>query len=365
MALETVQINGERRPPGHPWVDLSSLVELPESVSNGQSLRLIDSQGHSLGCGVFDRKDPCAVWRRYSRAEEAPLDEAYLSTALVEAFERRSDESCQRLVSSDADYLPGLIVELFEDVVRISLETAAVRAHGDFIAEFVREFVGASEVVVDKGAGPYTLSGQGLKGRWIEVDGLLYRIDLLNTEKPGFYLDQREQHPLFGSLCEGRAVLDLFPHSGAFALQAARAGAERATAVDFDDNYVKAIGANARRNDLQIATATADAFEFLHAADPGAFDAIVLDPPSAYFESPDRVRALHRLAFAGLPPGGLVATYCRNPASAGFETLVGRAAAETGREVRIFARTSQPFDFPILLNFPESQILQGVILQVE
>ncbi|MFO8026750.1 MAG: hypothetical protein R6U56_03705, partial [Opitutales bacterium] len=83
-----------------------------------------------------------------------------------------------------------------------------------------------------------------------------------------------------------------------------------------------------------------------------------------YFKAEELPGELHRQAFATLPPGGLLATYCRDAGLADFESSVGAAAAESGREARIFARTSQPFDFPMLLNFPESQTLKGLILQV-
>jgi 23S rRNA (cytosine1962-C5)-methyltransferase len=292
------------------------------------------------------------------------FDEAYLVTAVAAAIERRGDEACQRLVSAGADYLPGLIVELYGDVVWLGLTTPAMRAQVDLIAGLINEIVSPVEVVLDEGAGPRTCSGQGLKGRWVEMDEILYRIDLLNPEKPRLYLDQREQHSLVGSLCQGRAVLDLFSHNGAFAMQAMRHGAACAVAVDIEEHYVKAIGANAQRNGLEVEAVVSDAFAYLAQTGAGDFDAIVLDPPEHYFQVENSFAELHRQAFASLPPGGLLATYCRDVARTDFETLVAAAAAQAGREARIFARTSQPFDFPMLLNFPESQILQGLILQV-
>lgn len=296
--------------------------------------------------------------------EPQNFDEAYLVTAVAAAIERRGDEACQRLVSSGADYLPGLIVELLADVVWLGLATEPMRAQAELIAGLINEIVSPAEIVLDTGEGPRTFSGQGLKGRWVEVDEIVYRIDLLNPEKPRFYLDQREQHSLVGSLCADRAMLDLFSHSGAFAMQAMRHGAARAVAVDHADGYVKAIGANAQRNALPVETVTGDALDYLREVEAGGFDAIVLDPPESYFESADPSAELHRQAFASLPPGGLLATYCRDVGTVDFEALVAKAAAESGREARIFARTSQPFDFPMLLNFPASQILQGLILQV-
>jgi 23S rRNA (cytosine1962-C5)-methyltransferase len=350
---------------GHPWVQARCFHRLPAEIADGQSVGLVDSKGDFLGCGIFDRADPSALWRRYSRADSVPFDANYVSGAVAGALERRSDEACQRVVSSDADYVPGVIVELFGDVVWVSLETTAARAHADLIVEVLNEVVNPVECVIDQGEGPKTASGQGLKGRWVEVDDLLYRIDLLNAKKPRFYLDQREQHALVGSLCEGRTVLDLFSHNGAFALQALRSGASRAVAVDLEENYVKAVGANAQRNGLQLEALAAEASDYLQGVEAGEFEAVVMDPPCGYFGGSSQTKALHRMAFANLPSGGLLATYCRDLSQADFEALVAEAAGEVGREARIFARTSQPFDFPMLLNFPESQTLKGLILQVE
>ncbi|MGB0743989.1 MAG: RsmD family RNA methyltransferase [Opitutales bacterium] len=363
--MKTIETQARPRTPGHPWLQLSQLPELPDSVRDGEALGLVDSEGNFLGCGILDRNDEFAAWRRYTQADAVPFDEYYLTTALLEAVERRGNQSCQRLVSSDADYLPGLVVESYGDVLRLSLETVAMRAQVELIVELLGEFLSPVEIVLDAGQSPKTVSGHGLKGRWVEIDELLYRIDFLNTDKPRYFLEQREQHTLVGSLCEGRIVLDLFSHCGAFALQALWAGAERAIAVDLNDNYAKAIGANANRNELQVETASGDALDYLRNTEASGCDVIVLDPPSAFYAEGDVALELHRAAFASLPQGGLLATYCRDTSLPDFDSFVAGAAAVAGREARIFARTSQPFDFPMLLNFPQSQIIRGLILQVE
>ena len=141
-----------------------------------------------------------------------------------------------------------------------------------------------------------TLSGQNLKARWVEVDGLAYRLDWLNPEKPRFFLDQREQHALVGSLCEGRTVLDGYAHSGAFALQAARAGAEHVVAVDSSLPCIKAIGAQAQKNNCFVETIQADISAFLNERKIGELDAIILDPPQSEAFDTANVEALHTSA---------------------------------------------------------------------
>jgi len=362
---------------GHPWVQLHDLEFNGHDLKNGTAITLYDQAGHSLGSGIFDARDPLAAWRRFTWAEDVAFDIDYIVDAMEESVGRRAEEGCQRLVSSDADYLPGLIVELYGDVLLVSVENAAVEAQLDAILEVLKEGYSPREIVVrnnsplraafDLESSVRTVSGNNLKGYWIEIDDLSYRIDLLNTEKPCFYLDQREQHALVGSLCIGRKVLDGFSNVGAFALQAMRNEAESVVAIDTNEMAVKVIGAIAQKNELLIEAVQADVGNYLSTCEPGAFGVIILDPPAEYSSDFEVLSALIRQAFSILPSGGVIATYCRSPhvTAQDFDHVVAEAAASVGREGRIFARIGQPFDFPVLLNLPESRYLKGLILQVE
>ncbi len=362
---------------GHPWIHLDALDLTDTTLPDGAAATLVAADGAVLGSGVFDRRHPAAAWRRFSWGEGVAFDETYVADAIQEALGRRGEDGCQRLISSDADYLPGLIVEKFGEVLTVTAETAAMDAHLTMIAELLKEHFAPQEIVFlnePESRAAYglectvsTLSGNNLKGRWVEIDGVNYRLDLMQPQKPRFYLDQREQHSLVGSLCEGRVVLDAFSHSGAFAMQALRAGAEHVVAIDLSETCVKAIGANAQRNECFIETIDCDAAAFLAERTLGDFDCIILDPPSEMVADLEALKHLHVSAFRCLPDGGVLATYCRSESIAleAFERMVSTAAAEVGREGRIFARIGQPFDFPTLLNFPESNCLKGLILQVD
>ena len=362
---------------GHPWVRLDDLDLTDCILIDGSAATLITANGHALGSGIFDRRNLAAAWRRFSWAEAVAFDESYIADTIQEALTRRGESNCQRLISSDADYLPGLIVEKYADVLTITAQTAAADAHLDMIAKLLKEQLAPQEIVFlndCESRAVYglerdvrTLSGNNLKARWVEIDELSYRLDLMQPQKPRFFLDQREQHSLVGSLCEGRVVLDAFSHSGAFAMQALRAGAEHVVATDLSETCMKAIGANAQRNECCIETIDCDVAAFLAERTVGDFDCIILDPPSEMVADLDALKQLHVSAFRCLPAGGVLATYCRSESIKleAFERLVSTAATEVGREGRIFARTGQPFDFPTLLNFPEGNILKGLILQVE
>ena len=351
--------------PGHPWVALSELSgNLPSEPSVAT---LLDPSGQPLGSGLFDPGDPDRAWRRFSQAEGANFDGVYIASAINDALARRSDDHCQSLICGDADYLPGLEVELYDGIVTIASTHPLVDAAMDEIVGCLKEACEPKEIVIYQNGVATTQSGQNFKARWIEVDGLAYHIDFLKTEKPRFFLDQREQHALVGSLCEGRTVMDGYAHSGAFAMQAARAGAEHVVAVDTSEACIKAIGAAAQKNNCFVETIEGNVDAFLAERSIGDLDAIILDPPHSESFDSAAVEGLHSCAFRCLPEGGLLATYCRSSTTtaAAFEATVASAAARAGREARIFARTAQPFDFPVLLNLPESRYLKGLILQVE
>ncbi len=360
---------------GHPWVQLDDLVDDP-SVLDGSAVRLFDLDGNPLGVGIYDRRDPLAAWRRFSWAEEAAFDEAYLLNAIQEAVERRPDEVGRRLVSSDMDFVPGLIAEQFGDVLTVRLETAAIAIHQKYIGGLLQEFTGAAEVVFlndnivrssfDLALDRTTLSKNNLKGRWVEMDEVAFRMDFLNAEKPLLSLDQREQYVLVASLTEGRCVCDAFSSIGGFALHSARAGAEYVVALDTCSSAVKALGAAAQKNDCFVEAIESEASVFFDERKLGELDVIILDPGMEDVNSVEALQTLHEKAFRCLSVGGILATYCRLPnvSSEAFERLVSKAAARNGRDARIFARTTQPFDFPMLLSLPESVQVKGLIIEL-
>ncbi|WP_269526572.1 hypothetical protein [Coraliomargarita parva] len=358
-----------------PWYQLSDLPGLADVILDGTSLTLLSSDGHVFGTGILDRRDPLAAWRRFSPSDTVAWDESYLSLALQDALERRAEEACQRLVNSDADYLPGFIAECYGDVLLLSAETAAADASLPLMIELFREHFDFREIVLMH-AGECrrafglplelkTVSGNNLKGFWVDIDGLSYRIDPLRPEKPGFVLDLREQHALVGSLCAGRRVLSLGEGQGAFGLQALRAEAELAHAVTPDEVASKAIGANAQKNGLGLSTECAPAMAYLESCQAADYDALVLEP--SVMMAPAQWVRMHRLALQALAPGGILATYCRIPdgTSAVFESALRESFAVEGREGRVFAAVGQPFDFPWLMQLPQTKPLGGFILQVE
>jgi 23S rRNA (cytosine1962-C5)-methyltransferase len=367
---------------GHPWVYINELDVIPDNLADGSGVNLYDARGRSLGSGILNRRSQIA-WRRYSRHSEVAFSSDFLAKAIADSIARRAEESVRRLIWSDADHLPGLVVDQFEDVLVVQALTLAVEQQESVIVECLREHLQPREVLFRNDAPVRKLEGMELvvkthSGKPLapcnyEIDSLSYELDLANAQKTGFYLDQREQHVLVASLCEGRRVLDGFCNQGAFGLQALNAGAESALSIDSSATCCAAARQNAERNELALDVLEANLFDYMKTIERGAFDCIVLDPPSFARNKqsvPGALRGYKELnlrALQCLPPGGILATYScsQHIDAATFEATVVNAAADAQRELRLFARTSQPFDHPVLLNFPESNYLKGLIVQVE
>jgi len=347
-------------PAPHPWKALEDIEGIPRDWPAGDAVTLVDAQGDLLGSGVLNPGDPVAAWRRFSWQGNLDFDEQYLSVALDEALGARSDEALQRLVGGDADFLPGLRVDRFGEVLHMMIDYPAMLPYKSWLVDYFKDVAAPRDIVLDAPGGrPRTASGDNLKGFWCEVDDLAFRVNLLDPELARFPLDLREQHALVGSLCADRRVLDLGAGCGGFSLQAARAGAAGVTSVEPDERSAKGIGANAAKNSIRVNVEHHDPEAFLLAAEAGSYDALIVAPEALTEMSLEA-------AFRGLAQGGILAAYMRDPSVPihAFEASVAQALARTGREGRLFARVAQPFDFPVRLNFPESQALKGVILEI-
>ncbi len=366
---------------GHPWVYAGEVQKLLPASYDGQAVELRDSRGRSLGSGLYNSKSQL-VWRRFSR-EARPFDAAYVRGAIQRAAARRASEPFRRLVWSEADHLPGLVVDQFEDVLVVQALALGVDRALPLISDILDELFRPAEIVYRNDAPTRkhegleaearTRSGRPLEPRWFKIEGFEYHVDLVGGQKTGFYLDQRAQHRRVASFAKGRRVLDCFTNQGAFALHCARAGAAGVTAVDISEDCIGASRRNAERNGLSVDFVAANVFDWFGEHREDTFDLIVLDPPS-FARNRQAVPAalrgykeLHLRALRMLTPGGILATYsCSHHVD--HQTFLGTladAAGDARREVRLLEETGQPSDHPILITMPESQYLKGLIVQAE
>jgi 23S rRNA (cytosine1962-C5)-methyltransferase len=311
-----------------------------------------------------------------------------LRGAIERAVARRDAGSNRRLVWSESDDLPGLVVDQFGEALVVQIQTAAMEKRAALVGDMLAEVVQPAEIIFRNDAPirrleglpmeVHTRSGQPWEPRWVTIDGFDYWLDLLHGQKTGFYLDQRPQHAAVAKYCAGKRVLDAFCNQGAFALHAARAGAREVLGLDSAFDAIGAAIRNAERNGV-AATAkfgVANVFDWFNdatRAGDGLWDVIVLDPPpfaksKSALEGALRgykeinLRALQRLA-----PGGILATYTcsHHMQDAEIRGVIADAATDAKRKVRVVEWSHQPPDHPVLVTMMESEYLRGYIVRAE
>lgn len=382
---------------GHPWVFANEVEALLPASNDGGVVECRDRAGRFLGSGIYNSKSQI-VWRRLS-TQRVTLDEAYLRGALTKAIARRETlgetpnaksqtpkGQHRRLVWSESDDLPGVVVDQFGDTLVLQVQTLAMDQRSALIVDLLAELVSPAEIIVRNDAhirkleglplGVHTRSGAAWEPRWQTIDGFDYWLDLQSGQKTGFYLDQREQHAVVAKYCAGKRVLDAFCNQGPFALHAARAGAKEVLGLDSAADAIEQARKNAERNGVNASFAVANVFDWFN--DPARhgeplWDVIVLDPPpfakskSALEGALRGYKEINLRAMQSLAPGGLLATYTcsHHMQDAELRGVLAQAATDAKRKVRVVEFCHQPADHPVLVTMPESEYLRGYVVRVE
>ena len=369
---------------GHPWIFANEVDELLTPEHDGGVIECRDRTGRFIGTGIYNSKSQI-VWRRLSR-DRVKLDEHYLKAAIVNAMARRSNGESRRLIWSESDDLPGVVVDQFGDVLVVQLQSLAMEQRSTLISDVLAELVKPTEIIFRNDAPirrleglpseVHTRSGKAWEARWITIDGFEYWLDLQGGQKTGFYLDQRFQHAAVAKFCSGKRVLDAFCNQGPFALHAARAGAKNVLGLDSAEDVIAAARRNAERNGVRADFEAVNVFDWLNdeaRAGEQPWDVIVLDPPpfakskSALEGALRGYKDINLRAMQRLAPGGILATYTcsHHMHDAELRSVLADAAADAKRKVRIVEFCHQPADHPVLVTMPESEYLRGYIVRVD
>lgn len=364
---------------GHLWVWKSELAEVPADLPNGAEVAIVDERNRLVGRGFYSAASQIAV-RLWSR-HDAPLDAAFLRQRLERAIAARAPRPARRLVSSEADLTPGLIVDQYGDRLVVQATTVGVDARLDTLVQILDDLLHPTQVVERNDLAVRTLEGLTqrsgvLRGPadttvTVPIGRFTTTLDLLDPHKTGTYLDQQANHEGVAAWVRpGDRVADVFCHLGGFALHALAAGAASAVAVDQSAASTAGAEAAARTAGLSgLTTATADAFDWLRAqvAAKARFDLIVLDPPSftrnraGVPAALKGYRELHVQALKLLAPGGRLLTYsCSHHISAAdYRQVVVEAAGDTRRTLRQDGVFGASPDHPVLPAIPETEYLKG------
>jgi 23S rRNA (cytosine1962-C5)-methyltransferase len=378
---------------GHPWVYAQAVQRIEGGAVAGDEVDVADPRGNHLGRGFYSPGSAIPV-RILLRDRDTAVDGAFFRARLRRAVERRqllglpsSETSAVRIVNSEGDDLPGLIVDAFGDVLVVQFGTVGMKRREQDLLDAVEEVL-APRAIVDRTSaqtarGERFQAGEGvvrgdasLSSLAFAERGIRYELPLTLAQKTGFYMDQRPMRGRVEQLAHGRRVLDAYSYVGAFALAAARGGATEVTAVD-ESALALEVGAEcARKNGLidRIRYVRGDARERMTLAGrDGGFDLVLCDPPKFAPTKGARAGALgayQKLAQAACratKPGGLLLLSSCS-AAVGLDALT-RALAIGAREINVRAtvleRFFQGFDHPVLSAFPEGLYLKSVLAVVE
>lgn len=379
---------------GHPWVYQGNILRMTAPAEDGAVVQVKDHRQRLIGVGVFNSKSKIHV--RLLDAERADIDEAFFEERIREAIEVRKKHlpgaSSFRVVNAESDFLSGLIVDKYEDVLVMQtsslgmdqrkgkivsvleklLEPRAILERNDMAS---RKFEGLPEV---SGA----LMGEAPAEVIIDMNGIKLPLDLKGGHKTGYYLDQQVNYRLVAEMAKGARVLDCFCFLGGFSLHAARTGAESVLGLDQSAEAVAAAARNAELNGVKekCAFEAINVFDWLKAQTTVGphekviprYDLIVLDPPSFTRNRasiPDALRGykeIHLRALKLLRKGGTLATFCcsHHIDAQLFQGVILDAAYDARKLLRKVATYTQSPDHPIIPTIPETEYLKGFAFEL-
>jgi 23S rRNA (cytosine1962-C5)-methyltransferase len=378
----------------HPWIFAGSVERLSAAARPGDTVHVVSQRGEVLAKAAYSPHSQirARVWS-FDPAES--IDDAFFKRRVAASVARREahpglrGQQGLRLIHGESDGLPGVICDRYGDTLVLQLTSAGADKWRKAIVAGLAKATGCGRIYersdsevrglegLDPAAG-WLLGENSAEALSIEEHGLLLEVDVVGGHKTGFYLDQRDNRRLAGSLAAGRAVLNCFCYTGAFSLNALAAGAASVISVDSSGPALAA----ARRNLLlnpglpaeRAQWIEADVFAELRALKSAGqrFDMVILDPPkfapsAAHADRAARAyKDINLLGFRLLNPGGLLMSYsCSGGVGIEFfQKIVAGAALDAGVDARILQRLAAAPDHPVALQFPEGEYLKGLVCQV-
>ncbi|MCE5299672.1 MAG: class I SAM-dependent rRNA methyltransferase [Spirochaetia bacterium] len=377
---------------GHPWIFDNEIAAIPEDAEDGWLVLVKNSAGLYIGVGYLNQKskitvrmldtlkEPAAVYLNYAAIEELLKDK--ISKACAKR-EKITNSDAKRLIFSEVDSLPGLIVDSYKETLVIQINTLGMEKLKDTIVKILDDML-EPKVIYEKSVsrsrrkeGLEAVHGE-LKGKVkpvkITENTLKFNVDIEKGSKTGFYLDQRDNRDRLKDYVKGKSVLDAFCYTGGFTVYALHYGASEVTGVDSSEEALETADKNVKLNKLKGAQfIKSDVFEFIRQAgrDGKKYDVIILDPPA--FSTGKKVKAggmqgyrdLHYHALKLLNDGGVLFTFSCSQ-NVAMKDLI-ESVKETSRGVKcrveILGQMFQAKDHPYNTAIPETFYLKGVIVK--
>lgn len=383
-------VNGRQKKllQGHPWVYGNEIERVEGEIKDGGLVTVVDFRGRYMGTGFYNSKSLITV-RLLTHRQEEITDELIASRVKAACDYRRfvmnrpGTDSC-RLIYGEADRLPGVIADRFGGVIVLQVLALGMERFTQTIADALLACEKPNCLLLQnddairrkEGMECFTrvLYGTLPEENIIHENGVKLAVDVLGGQKTGYFLDQKDNHLFVRQFCKDARVLDCFSYIGAFALNAAAAGAKEVTAVDISEAAVQLIEKNAALNGADITAVSANCFDFLRAQVKAGekYDVVVLDPPAftkAHANMASACRGYKEIALSAmrlLPAGGVLATHSCSyhmPEEVFVNTVLS-AAQDLHRQVRVITLRRQDIDHPVLAGYPESHYLKSLWLQM-
>ncbi len=373
----------------HPWVFSGAVQKLRGKPGQGETIEILSSEGAWLARGAYSPESQIRA-RVWTFDPDETIGSGFFRNRLAASIGARrvmglEKTNAVRLVNSESDGLPGVIVDRYAEYLVCQFLTAGAELWKDTIVSELQDLSPCrgifersdSDVRFKEGLSPAAgrIAGEEPPGAVeVEENGCRYLVDIRQGHKTGFYLDQRDNRAFLAGYAEGREVLNCFSYTGGFAIAALKAGAGRTTNIDSSRGALELASRNAALNGFgaeAMENTEADVFTLLrrYRDSRKSFDIIVLDPPK-FAESRSQIARASRgykdinlLALKLLRPGGILFTFsCSGLMERDlFQKIVADAALDAGREARILRWLTQSPDHPASLNFPEASYLKGLV----
>ncbi|MGN9133900.1 class I SAM-dependent rRNA methyltransferase [Clostridium sp. HCP1S3_B4] len=373
---------------GRPWIYTDEIEEYDGEYENGDIVEVYNHKHYFIGKGYINDQSKIAI-RIMTRNENEEINKNFFLKRFADAFEYRKtviDTSSCRIIFGEADGLPGLTIDKYEDYYVIQISTLGMDKYRDLIVDILVNNYNAKGVYERSDIKTREIEGLEQKKGFLteEFDtnvqivenGVKYIVDLANGQKTGFFLDQKENRAAIHRICKGKVVLDCFTHTGSFALNAGISGAKSVLGIDVSEHAIECAKANAKLNNLQdiVKFECHNAFYVLGnwSREGKQFDVVILDPP-AFTKSKNTINAAKRgykeINLRGLkmvkPGGYFITCSCSHYMSEEMlKATIWEASLDAHKMLRQVEFRTQSADHPILWNNDESYYLKFYIFQV-
>jgi 23S rRNA (cytosine1962-C5)-methyltransferase len=372
----------------HPWVFSGAIIKQSPNLQDGDWVNVFSSREEFLGTGHFHHG---SIAVKIISFEAIESKSAFWEKRIQNAWDLRSllplkDTNAFRLIHGEGDGCPGLIMDLYKDVIVFQAHTIGMHRDRDEIVEAIKNVLGKKiKAIYDKSKETLpTEYAQSVTNTFVfgevkvpytvKENGISFSINWITGQKTGFFIDQRENRALLAQYAPGKSVLNTFCYSGGFSLYALKAGASSVISLDASAKAIDLVNANIELNKMQDLNHQAIVGETLPylKANEDEFDIIVLDPPAfaksmnAKHKALQGYQKINELALKKIKKNGLLFTYsCSQVITRDlFYNMLVAAGIAVGREIQVIHQMTQSPDHPINLFHPESNYLKGFVLKV-